>query len=92
MEAIHVIRKPLLTEKGAQQSEAGNQYSFEVDPRARKTEIKAAIEELFGVRVLSVNTINHKARTRRTRYGYVQGKTTKKAIVTLHDKDKIELF
>lgn len=92
MEAIHVIRRPLLTEKGAQMSEAGNHYLFEVDPRARKPQIRAAIEELFGVRVLSVNTVNRKSRTRRTRYGYVPGKVTKKAIVTLHEKDKIELF
>ncbi|TVQ60536.1 MAG: 50S ribosomal protein L23 [Phycisphaerales bacterium] len=91
MEAIHVIRKPLLTEKGAAQAEH-NRYVFEVDKRARKDEIKRAIQEIYGVRVVAVNTSIHQAGQRRTRWGIVPGKLTKKASVRLHEDDTIELF
>ena len=91
MEAIHVIRRPMLTEKGAAQVEH-NRYVFEVDRRARKDEIKRAIEEIYKVRVIGVNTSVHQTGQRRTRWGIVPGKLTKKAIVRLHTDDAIELF
>lgn len=91
MEAVHVVKRPLLTEKGTHQNELG-QYLFEVAVTARKPEIKQAIESLYKVRVTSVNTLTRRARTRATRFGAIDGKVTKKAIVTLREGDAIELF
>jgi large subunit ribosomal protein L23 len=91
MEAIHVIRRPLLTEKGTGLNES-NKYVFEVDTRARKPQIKAAIEQLYKVRVQGVNTMVCRTRNRMTRYGLTPAKISKKAIVTLRDGDAIELF
>jgi large subunit ribosomal protein L23 len=67
-------------------------YSFAVDRRATKDEIKAAIESLYKVTVVSVNTIMQKHKAKRYRTGIVVPMDTKKAIVTLKDGDKIELF
>ena len=92
MNPVHIIKKPLLSEKSTFHASENNRHSFLVDPRANKDEIKAAIQELYGVRVLDVCTVNRKERLRRYRYGYVAGKTTKKAIVKLHPEDTIELF
>lgn len=86
-----VIRKPLVTEKATAATEA-NRYSFAVDRRATKTDIKKAVEALYKVRVVAVNTINRKDRNRAYRYGLVEGKTTKRAVVRVHPEDKIELF
>ena len=92
MNPIHVIKQPLLTEKSTFGASEFNQHAFLVDTRARKDEIKAAIEELYGVRVTHVTTQNRKDRRRRYRYGVVPGRTTKKAIVRLHPEDAIELL
>jgi len=89
---IHIVHKPLLTEKTTFASSEQNRHAFIVDTRATKTEIKAAIEELYNVKVEAVATVNRKERRRRYRYGYVPGKTTKKAIVRLREGDTIELF
>jgi large subunit ribosomal protein L23 len=86
-----VIRKPLITEKATAASEA-NRYSFAVDRRATKTDIKNAVEALYKVRVLGVSTINRKRRDRAYRYGVIEGKTHKRAIVRVHPEDKLELF
>ena len=67
-------------------------YTFEVDPRSNKTEIKIAIEQVFGVKVSSVNTINRKGKTRRTRFGLGKRKDVKRAIVTLADGEAIDVF
>lgn len=91
MEAIHVIKRPMLTEKGTAQSEH-NRYVFVVDRRASKDEIKRAIQDLYKVRVVAVNTSVHQSAQRRTRFGVVPGKLTKKASVRLHPDDNIELF
>lgn len=91
MEAIHVIRRPLLTEKGTSHNDQ-NQYVFEVDTRARKPQIKAAIEELYRVRVKGVNTMVCRTRDRVTKYGLTPAKISKKAVITLHAGDAIELF
>lgn len=91
MEAIHVVRRPLLTEKGTSLGEH-NQYVFEVDVRARKDQIKQAIQDLYRVRVARVNTMNCRGRDRMTRWGLTPAKLTKKAVVTLHEGDTIELF
>ncbi len=89
---VHVVKRPLLTEKSTFLANEHNRHAFLVAVDARKTEIKAAVEELYGVRVLKVSTQNRKAPMRRLKYGYVPGKTTKKAVVKLHPDDAIELF
>ena len=86
-----VIRKPLITEKATNALDF-NQYTFEVDHRAAKPAIKAAIETLFNVKVVRINTMNPPRRTRRV--GKFSGKRSqvKKAIVRLAAGDKIQLF
>ena len=63
-----------------------------MDPRSNKTEIKIAVEKVFGVKVLSVNTINRKGKSRRTRYGTGKRPDTKRAIVTVAEGDRIDIF
>ena len=77
-----VIIRPIVSEKSYNLIDQGK-YTFEVDPRANKTEIKLAIEKIFGVTVSNVNTINRQGKTRRTRFGMGKRKDTKRAIVTL---------
>tara|TARA_B100000927_G_scaffold277581_1_gene259353 strand:- start:368 stop:670 length:303 start_codon:yes stop_codon:yes gene_type:complete len=86
-----VIRKPLITEKATNALDL-NQYTFEVDHRAAKPDIKAAVESMFNVKVIGVNTMNPPRRTRRV--GKFAGKRSqiKKAIVRLAEGDKIQLF
>ncbi|MEF3322392.1 MULTISPECIES: 50S ribosomal protein L23 [Gulosibacter] len=85
-----VIIAPVISEKSYGLIDQG-QYTFEVDPRANKTEIKIAIERIFDVEVASVNTINRKGKTRRTRFGIGKRKDTKRAIVTLKS-GSIDIF
>jgi large subunit ribosomal protein L23 len=92
MQAIHVIKRPLITEKSTWESGDRNRYSFEVDAGARKSAIKAAIEELYNVRVVRVATQNRKGKARRTRFGVSRTPDWKRATVQLHEDDKIELF
>ena len=86
-----VIRKPIITEKATNVLEL-NHYTFEVDHRAAKPDIKSAVESMFDVKVVSVNTMNPPRRTRRV--GKFSGKRSqfKKAIVRLAEGDKIQLF
>ncbi len=86
-----VIVRPLVTEKSTRQLEE-NKYAFMVDVRATKTEIKQAVEEIFKVKVLGVNTLRVPGKTKRM--GRFEGKTPewKKAIVTLEKDHKIPLF
>ena len=69
-----------------------NKYTFLVDPRANKTQIKIAVEQIFGVKVLSVNTINRQGKTRRTRYGLGRRANTKRAIISVAAGDRIDIF
>lgn len=87
-----VILAPVVSEKSYDLIENFNTYTFEVEPRSHKSEIRDAIEEIFGVRVLSVNTMNRKGKVKRT--GYVTGrrKNTKRALVKLAADDSIDLF
>ena len=87
-----IILRPLVTEKGTHQFTRHNAYSFEVNQWATKTEIKAAVEELFAVRVTKVRTQNRLGKRRRYRYRFGRLPNWKKAIVTLHSEDKIEFF
>ena len=92
MNSFEIIKTVRLTEKGTRQSESFNQYTVVADPRANKTQIRAAVQELFKVKVLKVNTLNVRGKARRQRTA--QAGTTnvwKKAIVTLKEGDKISL-
>ena len=91
MEATTIIRKPLVTEKTTFEAEQ-NRFAFEVDRRASKTQIKQAIEELYGVRVLRVATQNRRGVAKRTKFGWSKPKVIKKALVKLHPEDSIELI
>ncbi|MBV9058733.1 MAG: 50S ribosomal protein L23 [Pseudonocardiales bacterium] len=87
-----VIRKPVISEKSYGLLEQ-QKYTFVVAPDANKTEIKIAIEKIFGVQVISVNTLNRPGKRKRTRFGYGKRKDTKRAVVTLSPESKpIELF
>jgi large subunit ribosomal protein L23 len=92
MHATEVIRKSMITEKCTWEAAARNRYSFVVDRRARKPEIKKAIEDLYGVRVERVSTQVRKGQYFRTRFGTGKTSTWKKATVQLHPEDRIELF
>src|SRR5688572_30182053 len=88
-----VIRRPVITEKTNGMIEDLNQYVFEVAPKANKVQIREAVEFLFEVKVKRVNTLNMPAkRGFRGRRAYMRSQQWKKAIVTLQDGDKIELF
>ena len=77
-----VIIKPIVSEKSYALIDNGK-YTFEVDPRSNKTEIKQAIESIFKVKVASVNTLNRVGKVKRTKVGLGKRKDTKRAIVTL---------
>jgi large subunit ribosomal protein L23 len=77
-----VIIVPIVSEKSYALLDDGK-YTFEVDPRSNKTEIKKAIEAIFNVKVASINTLNRVGKTRRTKFGLGKRKDTKRAIVTL---------
>ena len=85
-----ILIAPVVSEKSYNLLDEGK-YTFVVDPRANKTEIKIAVEQVFGVKVDSVNTINRKGKTRRTRFGMGKRKDTKRAIVTLRE-GTIDIF
>ncbi len=86
-----ILIRPIISEKSYSLMDQGK-YTFEVDPRSNKTEIKIAIEQVFGVKVVSVNTINRKGKTRRTRYGLGKRKDVKRAIVTVGDGEALDVF
>ena len=69
-----------------------NKYTFVVHPDANKTEIKIAVEKIFGVKVTAVNTMNRKGKARRTRNGLGQRKDTKRAIVSVAAGQSIDIF
>ena len=85
-----VILAPVVSEKSYGLLDEGK-YTFLVDPRANKTEIKIAVEKVFGVKVDSVNTLNRQGKSRRTRFGTGKRKDTKRAIVTLRE-GTIDIF
>ena len=87
-----IVLRPLVTEKGTHQSTRYNSNTFEVNPLATKTQIQAAVEELFNVRVERVRTQNRRGKTARFRQTVGKQANWKKAIVTLHTEDRIEFF
>jgi len=93
---MSVLIKPIVTEKMTDLGEKRNQFGFIVDKKANKIEIKNAIEELYDVKVTSINTLRYggKAKSRFSRTGVIQGKTAsyKKAFVTLAEGDNIDFY
>jgi large subunit ribosomal protein L23 len=93
---MEILKKPLLTEKVAQLTEKLNRYTFKVDHRANKLQIKGAIEKMYGVNITAVNTMKYvgKLKSRNTKAGAVSGRaaTYKKAIITLKDGETIDFY
>jgi large subunit ribosomal protein L23 len=96
MKLTDILIKPVLTEKVNQMQEKLNRYTFVVDKRANKLEIKKAVEEFYNVKVADVNTavLPGKNKTRYTKAGYISGRkpSFKKAMVTLAEGENIDLY
>ena len=86
-----ILLAPVISEKSYALLDE-NKYTFIVSPDANKTQIKIAVEQVFGVRVTGVNTINRQGKTMRTRFGTGKRADTKRAIVSLADGDRIDIF
>ena len=92
-----IIKKPIISEKATLLSENENRFTFEVDPKANKIEIKNAVEKMYGVQVTGVRTMNYGGGIPSTKYtnrGIVEqsSKLWKKAVVTVADGETIDLF
>ncbi|HUG32571.1 MAG TPA: 50S ribosomal protein L23 [Acidimicrobiia bacterium] len=90
--AHDIILAPVVSEKSYDLIEKYNTYTFEVDPRSNKEQIRDAVEEVFGVKVLRVNTMNRKGKVKRTGYKLGKRKDVKRAVVTLAEGNSIDLF
>lgn len=92
---MDILKKPLVTEKASELNEA-NKYAFIVDRKANKVEIKKAVEDMYGVNVTDVNTMNYlgKKKTRYTKAGFVNGRRNsyKKAVVQVADGEMIDFY
>ena len=86
-----ILLAPVVSEKSYALLDE-NKYTFLVAPHANKTEIKIAVETVFKVNVTGVNTLNRQGKTRRTRYGTGKRPDTKRAIVTVADGQRIDIF
>ena len=86
-----VLYAPLISEKSYGLLDQ-NKYTFRVHPLANKTQIKIAVEKVFSVKVTDVNTLNRQGKRKRTRGGFGQRKSTKRAVVTLRAGDRIDVF
>jgi large subunit ribosomal protein L23 len=87
-----IILRPLVTEKGMHKATRTNAYAFEVNRMASKDDIRKAVEELFDVKVVAVNTQNRQGKPRRSRYSAGRTKAWKKAIVKLDPEHRIDFF
>jgi large subunit ribosomal protein L23 len=92
MNKFDVLRRPVVTEKADMLAEQGNQYVFEVAPRANKRQIRDAVQTIFGVTVTDVRTLVMPGKSRRWGRHITKTAAWKKAIVTLRAGDRIELF
>jgi large subunit ribosomal protein L23 len=86
-----ILIRPVVSEKSYALMDVGK-YTFEVDPRSNKTEIKIAVEQIFGVKVISVNTLNRQGKMHRTRLGVGKRKDAKRAIVSVAPGQAIDVF
>ena len=93
---MEILKKPILTEKASALTEKLNRFSFKVDHRANKLQIKSAIEQMYGVSIVAVNTmvVSGKSKNRQTKAGLVTGRTPKykKAIVTMKEGEVIDFY
>jgi large subunit ribosomal protein L23 len=93
---MEILRKPVLTEKATLLTEKFNRYTFQCDQRANKLQIRSAIEAMYGVNIISVNTmvVVGKLKTRSTKAGMVSGRAAKykKAVVTLKEGEVIDFY
>ena len=87
-----VILAPVVSEKSYDLIEHNNTYTFMVDPRSNKSEIRSAVEQVFGVRVVRVNTMNRKGKLKRQGWKMGRRKNTKRALVTLATGNSIDVF
>jgi large subunit ribosomal protein L23 len=93
MPTVHeIIVRPLITEKSSAAYQDRSEYTFEVHPKASKPQIRAAIEQLFGVHVQTVWTSNHRGKTKRLGKTAGRRPNWKKAIVKLAEGDTIPIF
>jgi len=92
LEPHQIVLRPMVTEKGYHKAERYNAYTFEVNRLAGKEDIRHAVEELFNVKVVRVNTQNRKGKPRRTRFRQSHTKAWKKAIITLDPEHRIDFF
>ncbi|WP_106402392.1 50S ribosomal protein L23 [Actinocorallia populi] len=86
-----ILLAPVVSEKSYGLLDEGK-YTFLVDPNADKVQIRQAVEQIFGVKVVGVNTINRQGKRKRTRFGYGKRKDTKRAIVSLAEGERIDIF
>ena len=86
-----ILLRPVVSEKSYGLLDE-NKYTFVVAPHANKTQIRQAVEEVFRVKVTGVNTLNRQGKRRRTRSGYGKRPDIKRAIVTLAEGDRIDIF
>ena len=86
-----ILLRPVVSEKSYGLLDEGK-YTFIVAPHANKTQIRQAVEEVFRVKVTGVNTLNRQGKRRRTRFGWGKRVDTKRAIVTLAEGDRIDIF
>ena len=92
LEPYQVILRPLITEKNVHKAERLTQYSFEINTKATKDDVRRAVESLFDVKVLKVRTQLRRGKHRRYRFRMGETKGWKKAIVTLHPDNRIDFF
>jgi large subunit ribosomal protein L23 len=86
-----VLVRPVISEKSYRLADEGS-YTFIVAPGSNKTQIRQAVEQVFNVRVARVNTVSRPGKRRRTRFGWGKRADTKRAIVTLAEGDRIDIF
>jgi len=93
---MEILKKPILTEKASLLTEKLNRFTFKADPKANKLEIKSAIEKMYGVNIVAINTmvVVGKIKSRNTKAGMVSGRAAKykKAVVTLKDGETIDFY
>jgi len=92
LESHQVLVRPLVTEKGVHRSTRHNAYAFEVNRLATKDDVRRAVEEMFDVKVIGVNTQNRKGKARRSRFRAGKTRDWKKAIVKLDSEHRIDFF
>lgn len=92
MDHTNVIIRPLVTEKSTHQQATRNAYSFQVNPKANKHQIRDAVEKIYSVKVSEVRTLNRKGKPRRSRYKMTTTSAWKRAVVVLEENSRIDLF